>query len=109
MTEQSIKELSLALLEATVKIAERDEKIEALEEVLRLKELELSKQWINCKDSPVNHTTDWKDGDLALALTNDGHVIEINYDDGVWCSMTGDDFEYWMPMPKYPEEMVSKG
>jgi len=69
MTEQSIKELSLALLEATVKIAERDERIadlehkvkyleecankslelreekeeyiDSLEEVLRLKELEL--------------------------------------------------------------------
>ena len=41
MNEQSIKELSLALLEATVKISERDERIAALEEVLRLKELEL--------------------------------------------------------------------
>ncbi len=69
---QSIKELSLALLDASAKIAERDERIadlehkvkyleecanttlevseerkeyiEALEEVLRLKELEISKQ-----------------------------------------------------------------
>jgi hypothetical protein len=32
MTEQSIKQLSLALLEATVKITERDERIAALEE-----------------------------------------------------------------------------
>ncbi len=39
---QSIKELSLALLDATTKIAERDERIAALEEVLRLKELEIN-------------------------------------------------------------------
>ena len=40
MAEQSIKELSLALLEATVKISERDEAIKALEsEVKELQEL----------------------------------------------------------------------
>ena len=94
--QQSIKELSLAL-------AEREERIAALEEVLRLKELELSKQWVSCKDSPVNNTTDWKDGDVALGLTRDGHVIEITYDDGIWCSVTGDEFKYWMTVPKLPE------
>lgn len=36
---QSIKELSLALIDASTKIAEREERISALEEVLRLKEL----------------------------------------------------------------------
>ncbi len=83
---------------------ERKEYIESLEEVLRLKDLELSKQWISCNDSPVNNTTDWTDGDVALALSRDGHVIEIVYDDGIWCSITGDDFDYWMPVPEFPEE-----
>ena len=39
--QQSIKELSLALIDASTKIAERDERIAVLEEVLRLKDLEL--------------------------------------------------------------------
>lgn len=50
-------------------------------------------EWIGVKDKPVNNTYNWKQGDKALAWC--GYAFEIEYDDGIWCSICGDDFTHW--------------
>ena len=58
--------------------------------------------WVSVEDKPVNGSYDWDIGDRAIAWG--GYAFEIEWDGEHWCSIGGDDFTHWMPLPSPPED-----
>lgn len=58
--------------------------------------------WISVDERPVNDTYNWSVGDKAIAWG--GYAFEIEWDGDIWCSIGGDDFTHWMPLPEPPKE-----
>lgn len=61
-------------------------------------------EWISVDDKPVNCGYAWNVGDKALAYG--GYVFEIEWDGDAWCSIGGDDFTHWKPLPQSPKEQT---
>ena len=55
-------------------------------------------EWININ----RQRPEPEQGKKILAYGN-GYVFEAEFDDGFWCSIGGDDFTHWMPLPEPPK------
>lgn len=58
--------------------------------------------WISVDDTPINGSYNWEVGDKAIAWG--GYAFEIEWDGDYWCSIGGDDFTHWMPLPEPPKD-----
>ncbi len=62
--------------------------------------------WINKTEFSVNNHFDWEIGEKSLAINLDSsepYAFEIEWDGDTWCSIGGDDFTHWHPLPEVPQ------
>lgn len=50
-------------------------------------------RWISVEDARPENP---QDGDKILGWN--GYAFECEYDDGIWCSIGGEEFTRWMPL-----------
>lgn len=55
-------------------------------------------EWIDRNKIAPNH----EQGEKIIAFGS-GYAFECEFDDGFWCSIGGDDFTHWMPLPAAPK------
>lgn len=66
-------------------------------------ELKKQNQWIS---GLVNGHSDWVIGEKAIAInfeSDEPYAFEIEWDGDCWCSIGGEEFTHWMPLPTPPE------
>jgi len=63
-------------------------------------------EWIDKKERYVNDHFEWECGEKSLAINLDSdepYAFEIEWDGDTWCSIGGDNFTHWHPLPQIPE------
>jgi len=62
-------------------------------------------RWIDANKKPVNLHNEWELGEKAIAINFDSeepYAFEIEWDGDCFCSIGGEDFTHWIPMPETP-------
>lgn len=57
-------------------------------------------KWLDRKVTPPTH----EEGKKIIAYG--GYVFECESEDGIWCSIGGDDFTHWMPYFAPPDLLL---
>lgn len=63
-------------------------------------------EWINKRQFYVNNHFNWEVGEKSLAInlkSEEPYAFEIEWDGDAWCSIGGEEFTHWHPLPRVPD------
>ena len=63
-------------------------------------------EWIDKLEYSVNNHHNWEVGEKSLAINLDSDepcAFEIEWYGDTWCSIGGEEFTHWHPLPLTPE------